>query len=290
MRNTLDTQGDRVPGDWSRFEVEAVVADYFRMFDLELRREPYSKSEHRRALAKMLDGRSDGSIEFKHANISAVLLDLDLPYIPGYKPRSNYQQLLADVVVERVLASNELVSAVANEVEQPPQQLLVDDPLAMLVDAPAKPDRAYSREAAARPKVRARVNYLERESRNASLGLAGEQLALRFETARLIRAGEPALARRITHISLDDDSAGFDIRSFEADGRERLIEVKTTAWGKQTPFFVSRNELSVSKQLDERYHLYRVFNYRSRPQMFTVPGALDQSFELDATQFMARIA
>lgn len=60
--------------DWSRDEVEAIVGDYFAMLRAELAGEVYSKTAHRRALAPLLSGRSDGSIEFKHANISAVLL------------------------------------------------------------------------------------------------------------------------------------------------------------------------------------------------------------------------
>ena len=52
--------------DWSLLEVEAVVSDYLDMLAAELRREPYSKTMHRRALASKLDGRSDGSIERKH--------------------------------------------------------------------------------------------------------------------------------------------------------------------------------------------------------------------------------
>src|SRR6185369_12997206 len=61
--------------------------------------------EHRRSLAPNLAGRSDGSIEFKHANISAVLTGLGLPYIEGYKPRGNYQSLLA-MEVEAFLDKN----------------------------------------------------------------------------------------------------------------------------------------------------------------------------------------
>ena len=64
--------------DWSEFEVEAVVADYFAMLLKQLRGEEYSKTAHRRALMKLLDDRSDGSVEFKHQNISAVLLDIGI--------------------------------------------------------------------------------------------------------------------------------------------------------------------------------------------------------------------
>ena len=84
---------------WSRDEVERIVADCFAMLQAELSGKAVNKTEHNRRLQGQLRGRSKGSIEFKHANISAALLHLgDLPTIDGYKPRSNYQQLLEQVV------------------------------------------------------------------------------------------------------------------------------------------------------------------------------------------------
>ena len=62
--------------DWARIEVEAVVADYLKMLSLELAGQAYSKAAHRRILLEKLDGRSAGSVEFKHCNISAVLINL----------------------------------------------------------------------------------------------------------------------------------------------------------------------------------------------------------------------
>jgi hypothetical protein len=59
--------------DWSQEEVGLIVADYFTMLEKELLGKPFNKAEHHRSLAPKLAGRSDGSIEFKHANISAVL-------------------------------------------------------------------------------------------------------------------------------------------------------------------------------------------------------------------------
>ena len=57
-----------------------------------------------------------------------------------------------------------------------------------------------------------------------------------------------------------------------------------------TPFYVSRNELRTSRAESGRYHLYRVFAFRKRPQLFTKCGALEHSFDLDPVQFEARIA
>ncbi len=87
-----------VTRDWTEQEVRLVVADYFAMLEAELNREDYKKSEHRKALIPHLSGRSDGSVEFKHQNISSVLVELGLPYVEGYKPRGNYQGLLATEV------------------------------------------------------------------------------------------------------------------------------------------------------------------------------------------------
>jgi hypothetical protein len=77
--------------DWSSDEVDLIVADYFDMLECELFNRPYKKSDHNAALCEQLDDRSRQSVEFKHANISAVLVRLGLPYIDGYKPRGNFQ-------------------------------------------------------------------------------------------------------------------------------------------------------------------------------------------------------
>ncbi len=68
------------------------------MLELELLGQPYRKSDHRKELATKLQNRSSGSIEFKHQNVSGVLVEQGLPYIEGYKPRSNYQGILAKEV------------------------------------------------------------------------------------------------------------------------------------------------------------------------------------------------
>jgi hypothetical protein len=84
--------------DWTEQEVRLIVADYFSMLEKEILDKPLNKTEHRNALLPQLAERSKGSVEFKHANISAVLAGQGLPYIEGYKPRGNYQALLAQEV------------------------------------------------------------------------------------------------------------------------------------------------------------------------------------------------
>ena len=276
--------------DWSREEVEACVADYLDMLLLELRGEEFNKAERNRHLQQIIPLRSRGSIEWKHQNISAVLVELGLPYVRGYKPRFNYQDLLRVVVEERLTGAARLFEAAENAVEKPTiTPPSIEDILSIQVSPPIRDDEPQTlRDVPRRERKLVRRNYLEAEARNRALGRAGEELVLRFEYERLCRANQEALAKRIDHVAATQgDHLGFDILSFEEDGRERLIEVKTTQFGALTPFFASRNEVEVSESRDANYQLYRLFNFIREPRMFTLIGALDRTCELNAIQFSA---
>ena len=78
--------------EWSDLENDAIVADYFSMLSDELAGSKYNKAAHNRALQDVI-GRSKGSIEFKHQNISAVLKGLGETWINGYKPAFNFSDV-----------------------------------------------------------------------------------------------------------------------------------------------------------------------------------------------------
>jgi hypothetical protein len=162
--------------------------------------------------------------------------------------------------------------------------------LSILVKRPfSKKKETKVSERAERLPRRLATNYLEREACNQSLGRAGEQLILRFERERLIRAGKEKLADKIEHTSeVRGDGEGYDIMSFELNGSERLIEVKTTKYRGETPFFVTRNELDTSKALASHYHVYRLFTFREAPKLFTLPGAIDVSCNLASATYLAK--
>jgi hypothetical protein len=83
------------------------------------------------------------------------------------------------------------------------------------------------------------------------------------------------------------DYLGYDIHSFETDGRDRLIEVKTTQFGALTPFFASRNELTVSENREREFQLYRLFGFRDHPKLFVLEGSLRDTCELEPVSFVA---
>jgi hypothetical protein len=273
--------------DWSRLEVEAIVADYLQMLTLELAGQNYNKTVHRRKLQEKLQDRSDASIEFKHGNISAAMIDLGFPYIRGYKPRSNYQALLAMVAAEQVRGKTTLDSVALAAVQQPALVPALTDFAKVKSDAPQKQNRATE---PLNPLLFRAVkrDYLEREAQNQSLGLAGEAFIVQFEHWRLTQLGQPRLADKVDHISQSKgDGLGYDVLSFEADGKERFIEVKTTTFGRDTPFFISRGELALSHGAKDQFHLYRLFEFRKAPRLFDLKGSLDQHCVLDPVSYRA---
>ena len=260
---------------WSNIEVELIVADYFSMLDSELRGVAYTKSEHRRAILPVLKNRSEGSIEFKHQNISAVLINLGQPFIKGYLPRFNYQKALEDVVLDylidniqieeayKLFASKEL--SIHNSkfdfekmMVEPPKQTIFEEPKIIYQRNPIK------------------INYLEREQKNMMLGQLGEEIVIQFEKWNLVKIGKEKLAEQVEWISKNQgDGVGFDILSRNPDGTDKYIEVKTTKLSKETPIFFTRNELDFSIDHSKNYHLYRLFNVEEYAKMFTKNGDLN---------------
>lgn len=273
--------------DWSREEVEAIVADYLQMLTLELAGQSFNKTEHRRRLQVKLNGRSDASIEFKHSNISAAMIDLGFPYIRGYQPRSNYQALLGIVAEEQVRGKVTLDQVALAAVQQPAAVPTQTDFKLVKSEAPKRQHRAAEPTSSLQFKAVKR-DYLEREAQNRSLGLAGEEFVILFEHWRLVELGQQRLADRVEHVSQSKgDGLGYDVLSFESDGRERFIEVKTTTFGRDTPFFVSRGELALSQGVKDQFRLYRLFEFRKSPRLFDLPGALDQHCLLDPVTYRA---
>jgi hypothetical protein len=276
---------------WSREEVEAVVADYLDMLLKERRGEEVNKTAHNQNLRNTLIKRSKGSVEFKHQNISAILQDIGYPWIEGYKPRMNFQDLLREIVAERLAEFPLLDAVIAQQVTADvPSAPLITDVLSIVVPRP-EVRMEDVRSPNSIPQRRARKpNYLEIEARNRSLGRAGEELVVRFEQERLWRSGQKKLSDRVEHVSsTQGDGLGFDVLSFEEDGRERWIEVKTTQFGAMTPFFASRLEVDVSVEYSRQFQLYRLFQFKATPRMFTLPGSLTESCKLQPQVFKAAL-
>ncbi len=274
----------RIGHDWSREEAERTVHSYFDMLELQSQGRPYSKSEFNEQLRSHLTSRSKASVELKHQNISAVLDEFGLPYIPGYKPRTNIQKLLRDVVRGEIARRETQLIRIVDafeEVRAPGDRNF----LAVLVDPPTPKELSVRRP---RTRIPRKLDFVARDSANRLLGRAGEEWTLEYERYRLNTNGQGMLADKIEWVSeIQGDGAGYDISSFSEDGAKRSIEVKTTNGGALTSFIVTANELEYSQEAGDSFHLYRVFEFSSSPQLYMLRGDMVSHLQLRPMDYRA---
>jgi hypothetical protein len=151
---------------WTDSELDLIVADYFAMFAADLAGRPYVKSQHNAILAGKI-GRPRGSIEFKHQNISAVLDKLGMPWIPGYKPRRNFQGAIIEAIGRYLTREPAIIDTIPVLPTQSPPFNSVFVPVPVLTGDSEPVPGALRR-------LIARFDPVERDHRNRALGRAGE--------------------------------------------------------------------------------------------------------------------
>jgi hypothetical protein len=260
--------------DWSRQEVDLIVADYFQMLALDISGKPYNKADHNRNLLPLLNNRSRSSIEFKHQNISAVLAKLGQPYIPGYKPAWNYQGLLAKAVTDYLRENRNIETSFKHFALADP---ILSNPIDFETFEEERPlFQSQVQEPSMEYRSSVRVNYLEMEQANTATGALGEELVVKYEKWRLIKIGKDSWVDKIERVSeTRGPVAGYDILSRNENGTDRFIEVKATKLTKESPFYFTKNEYDFSSRNKSSYYLYRVFNLTAVPKLFIVNGVYD---------------
>jgi hypothetical protein len=204
-----------------------------------------------------------------------------MPWIPGYKPKFNFQNAIIDAV-DRYLTKRPGI------LEPAPTSKPVSPSHSEIFVAPPVPKEASDRIPERLHRLVAKFDPVERDHLNRSLGRAGEAFVVDLEKRRLKEANRADLARRIRWTSVEDgDGAGYDISSFSMEGRPRLIEVKTTNGSARTPFFLTRNELSVSKEIPAQWQIYRVHLFATGPRVFTISPPLENNLKLSTETWRA---
>lgn len=271
-------------GPWTDEENDLIVADYFAMLIDDLSGKPLNKAASYRELADRID-RSAKAIEYKHQNISAVLKALGETWLTGLAPAFNFQSSLEDAVLRWMNSHPEWVLRAPGS--RPPNGLY-DAAQIWIGPPPTLSNQPPPQELDLMLRIARKSDVAGRDERNRVLGRAGEERVLAYERSVLRSAGRDDLARKVRWVSEEDgDGAGYDIASFELDGRSRLIEVKTTNGWDRTPFHITRNELAVAEERRAEWCLFRLWNFSREPKAFELRPPLDAHVSLTATSYRA---
>lgn len=131
------------------------------------------------------------------------------------------------------------------------------------------------------------INHLQNTIENSRIGDLGELWVIQFEKRKLEKANLKRLAEKVKHVAKDNgDGLGYDILSYDSNGNEIYIEVKTTKGNRNSTFYITRNELERSKLEKDNYHLYRVYLFdekSERAELLIIKGDLSKLCEIPLT-------
>lgn len=146
------------------------------------------------------------------------------------------------------------------------------------------------------PKSKNKHDYIKESIKNANIGERGEKLVFEHEKNKLkaaIKDGKVVPDDYPKWVSLDDDSAGYDILSYDVDAMQPMyIEVKTTTGSKYTPFYMSAGEIDFSKKNASQYHLLRIYNIKNAvAEYYELMGDISTSTEvqIDTVNYLVSI-
>ena len=219
---------------------------------------------------------------FKYELLKKIVLLVDYPYQPSRGDLENLLQYLTlcNIMREEILKDNELLELhktrlTESEFFDNSFNILTQDVIYAAARHIDKFKQGEAQESAltrltivnhaVSPKSDKAVlkgsftNYIENEKENKRIGDLGELLVLQYEQEKLKSLG---ISKQPEHKSKSEgDGLGYDILSYNENGKEIFIEVKTTVRNYDTPFFITRNELERSKQENEKFFLYRLYNF-----------------------------
>ncbi len=219
---------------------------------------------------------------FKYEMFKKFVQLVDYPYQPSRGDIENVLQYLTlcNILKEEILKDNELLELHKTRITEREYfdssfNILTQDIIYAAVrhidkfEQGGKQDSALKRLLMVDQKISAKsdkvvlkgsfTNYIENEKENKRIGDLGELLVLQYEKDKLKSLG---IKKEPEHKSKSEgDGIGYDILSYDEKGGEIYIEVKTTTHNFDAPFFITRNELEKSSLDNEKFFLYRVYDY-----------------------------
>src|SRR6185437_2638137 len=267
--------------EWTQPEIDLVVSDYFDMREKFLRGEAFIKARHYDTIVKKT-GRTKASVERKYMNISATLERLSLPWLKGYAPLRNFQGALLKSVEKFVEQEWN------DEIIPTSQAYAMFETSQLFLDEPPQVSKPLSSENPDLERIARKFEPALRDERNRKLGLAGERRVYESEVSLLNSEGKFDLAKGVKWVSQEvGDGAGYDILSFDNDGEERFLEVKTTIGHKRTPFYLSRNERDFAEENADRFRIFRLYEWGFEPRAFLIKPPLDSHLILEPMAYRA---
>lgn len=129
------------------------------------------------------------------------------------------------------------------------------------------------------------IDFLKKSKEQKNLGNHGEELVKQREIEFLKLYGRYDEASKVEIVK---DGKGYDIFSYDKDGNEKFIEVKTTNANEYYPFNLSENEIAFMRKHPNQYCIYRIYNYDEESnagQYYEITGDVESQLIMKPINF-----
>ncbi len=139
------------------------------------------------------------------------------------------------------------------------------------------------------PKPPVKVDFAKLNEHRHNIGELGELYVFEKEQNDLNSKGKITEINEVIHVSLKNDSEGYDIISFTDIGDRKYIEVKTTTGNEFEPFYLSTSEMDAMNRLNN-YWIYRLYNFNidlKKGDLYKIDckKEFDRHFNIQASSF-----
>lgn len=203
-----------------------------------------------------------------------------------------YKLILDLTIFKEMDSSLEDFESIFEEEVDAIEEILDSKTELLKVDPPERKARKATVEHKTQPTESRNRDFDESNKKNQKTGDLGERLVFDYEKSRLEAAGISDIDKKLIRTS-DNPEYGnaypYDILSVDiATGKTIYIEVKTTRYGAETPFFISEAERAFSETNCSAYRLYRVFDaiQTKEPKFFETTGYVGDNFTLTSDRYI----
>lgn len=133
------------------------------------------------------------------------------------------------------------------------------------------------------------VDFHGKAKEQKDLGDKGETLVKQREIEFLTQKGMHDEAAKVDIVK---DGKGYDVFSFDENGNEKFIEVKTTNGNEYAPFFLSENEIDFLRLHRNQYCIYRIYNFDEEnnfAEFYELNGDIERQLLMKPIQFKVLI-
>lgn len=133
-----------------------------------------------------------------------------------------------------------------------------------------------------------KIDWSKKQLISSRLGFLGEELIFEYEKIKIEKFKKAKILKDNILVEKKLDGEGYDIVSYDKNGNQIFIEVKTTKGKIDEPFYFSANEKAFYEEHKNQYIIYRLYEFNNlskTSKLYKIKGTELDDFNFSPTNY-----